>query len=272
MLYASTKATLKKEFGSSSITSDYHATCHEDLAIVNYKSYLNRKKQEENGEHDENLLTIQEQDLRSVKKEEAASLSSIRCKPTQTLPGVEFPMTSEALEAVHDLKDGVISYLSLSIDIPNELIQLEKKESHKEFDMKDLPSKIPVNSKPGYHLILYPHNHDGIYYKSIIFIYSVPGSSTTVKEKMLYSSCKNSLMIAIQSKIGLEINKKLEVDDPNDLTLDYLLDQLHPKSENGTANAKNFEKPAGPAGKRGLRRLIKWPGNRIPDLILWQWQ
>lgn len=257
MLYASTKASLKKDFGSSSIVIDYFSSCQEEISLPSLKSYLNRKKLEENGQHDDNLLSIQEQDLRIVKKEEAAST---RSKPTQTLPGVEFPLTSDALDALNDLKDGLISYLQLTIDMRAELIQLSKKESHKDFDIKDLPTKIPCNS-PGYHLILYPHNFDGIYHKSVIFIYSVPGSSTSVKERMLYSSCKSSLMSAIQTKIGLEVHKKLEVDDPTELTTDYLLDQLHPKpSDEATLNSNknSFEKPKGPAGKRGIRRLIKW--------------
>lgn len=67
MLYASTKATLKKEFGSGSIVSDFFASNHEEASLASYRAHQARKKAEENGEHDHNLLTAQEQDLAQVK-------------------------------------------------------------------------------------------------------------------------------------------------------------------------------------------------------------
>lgn len=150
-------------------------------------------------------------------------------------------------------QDGLISYLQLVIDAQKEVINLEKKESHKEFDIKDMANKVPVKS-PRYHLLLWPHTHNGQYFKSIIFIYSVPMSGCTVKEKMLYSTCKSALISAIQDKVGLELNKKIECDDASELTADYFLDELHPKQD---IVRKQFEKPKGPAGKRGGKRLIK---------------
>lgn len=151
------------------------------------------------------------------------------------------------------LKDGLISYLQLAIDAQKEIIILEKKESHKEFDIKDVPEKVPPKS-PRYHLLLWPHTHNGLFHKSIIFIYSVPMSGCTVKEKMLYSTCKGALMVAIQEKVGIELNKKFECDDASELTVEYFLDELHPKEN---IVKKQFEKPKGPAGKRGGKRLIK---------------
>jgi twinfilin-like protein len=254
MLYASTKATLKKEFGTSHLTLDYFATAQDDLSFEAYQTFVERKKKEENGDHDPELLTTQELDLKLIRKEEA-ELSSVNSKPTKTLPGVEFPLTPAAMSALQDLKDGVISYLQLNIHIKDEVIDLVKRENHKEFDVSDLPSKVPTDS-PRYHLFLLPHNHEGLYYKSTIFVYSVIGSGCSVKERMLYSSCKNALMSVLKDKVGISLDKSIECDDPSELTMEYLLDQLHPKDhENG--NKKVFEKPSGPSGKRGFRRLIK---------------
>ena len=255
MLYASTKATLKKDFGSAHLTLDYFATVQDDLSFEAYQSFVERKRKEENGEHDPELLTTQEQDLKLIRKEEA-ELSSVNSKPTKTLPGVEFPLTPAAMTALQDLKDGVISYLQLSIHITNEVIDLVKRENHKEFDVSDLPSKVPTDS-PRYHLFLLPHNHEGLYYKSTIFVYSVIGSGCSVKERMLYSSCKNALMSVLKDKIGISLDKKIECDDPKELTMEYLLDQLHPKDHENGNSKKVFEKPSGPSGKRGFRRLIK---------------
>lgn len=100
MLYASTKATLKKEFGN--ISYDLFACNQEEASLASAKAYIERKKAEENGDHDPNLLTAQEQDLRIVKQQEALS-SSIN-KTSRTLPGVEFPISEEAINALFDLK------------------------------------------------------------------------------------------------------------------------------------------------------------------------
>ena len=45
---------------------------------------------------------------------------------------------------------------------------------------------------------------------------------------MLYSSCKSSLVSAITdaNKFGIEVTKKLEIDDPNELELENLLSEL----------------------------------------------
>jgi len=255
MLYASTKAALKKEFGSANITLDYFATCHDDLTLDSYSMFVERKRKEENGEHDLELLTSKEQDLKLVKKEEA-ELSSSTTKPTKTLPGVEFPLTTAAMTALQDLKDGVLSYLQLKIHSKEEVIDLVRRENHKEFDVSDLPSKVPTES-PRYHLFLLPHNHEGLYYKSTVFVYSVVGSGCSVRERMLYSSCKNSLMMVLKDRVGISLDKKIESDDPSELTLDFLMDQLHPKQHENGDPKKSFEKPAGPSGKRGFRRLIK---------------
>ena len=253
MLYASTKATLKKEFP---VRIDYFASCLDDLSYTQYSNFVDRKRKEENGEHDVNLLTIQEQDLRSVKREEAElSIRNANTKPTKTLPGVEFPLTPEATSALTDLKEGTISYLRLLIDVKDEIIRLDGKESHKEFDIKDLPMKVPNNS-PRYHIFLFPHNHSGLYHKSTVFVHTVVGSDCSVRERMLYSSCKHALTSFLQ-KIGLTIDKKIESDDPTELTVDFLIEELHPKDNESDVKKKAFEKPAGPAGKRGLRRLIK---------------
>lgn len=251
MLYASTKATLKKEFGTSYIVYDYFASTVSELSLSSFKNFLEAKQRELNGETDVNLLTLSELDLMTVKREESSSQNA---KPTKTLPGIEFPLTEEAKKALIDLKDGVISYLQLSIK--NEEIHLDKRESHKDFDLKDVPGKVPPQS-PRYHLFLFPHTHAGLYHKSVVFIYSVAGSNCSVKERMLYSSAKNALMSCLHNQIGITVDKKIESDDPQELTEDFLIDQLHPKDTNNDLNRKQFDKPAPPAGKRAVRRLIR---------------
>lgn len=55
---------------------------------------------------------------------------------------------------------------------------------------------------------------------------------------------------------------QLEIDDGDELTEQFLYDEVHPKQH---AHKQAFAKPRGPAGKRGHKRLIKGPGGTVQD-------
>lgn len=55
---------------------------------------------------------------------------------------------------------------------------------------------------------------------------------------------------------------QLEIDDGDELTEEFLYEEVHPKQH---AHKQAFAKPRGPAGKRGHKRLIKGPGETIQD-------
>ena len=44
-----------------------------------------------------------------------------------------------------------------------------------------------------------------------VFIYTMPGYNCSIKERMLYSSCKASLIDRLESQLGLEITKKVYI-------------------------------------------------------------
>lgn len=50
---------------------------------------------------------------------------------------------------------------------------------------------------------------------------------------------------------------QIEIDSGEELTEQYLYDEIHPKQH---AHKEAFAKPRGPAGKRGHKRLIKGAG------------
>jgi twinfilin-like protein len=72
-----------------------------------------------------------------------------------------------------------------------------------------LPSKVPEDSGR-YHLYKFKHTHEGDYMENIVFIYSMPGYNCPIKERMLYSSCKNPLTDTI-TNLGLDIVKKVRM-------------------------------------------------------------
>ncbi|CAG2104333.1 unnamed protein product [Medioppia subpectinata] len=248
MVYASTKATLKQQFGGGNIAHDYFATTFDEISFSGLQSWLKSNK--------EGLpLTREEQELKTVRRDEA--LSSCITKTNKTLPGLEFPIDSEAINALFDLKDDNLSYVQLNIDVKNEEIRLCKKKTTNELDIHNIETEIP-NDSARYHLIVFRHTFDGEFHKSIVFVYSIPNSYISVKERMLYSSCKSALLNAITDRIGIQIDKRLEIDNPGELTHNFLIEELHPRVD---IVRKAFDKPKGPVGKRGGKRLIKTNGD-----------
>ncbi|OXU23064.1 twinfilin isoform X2 [Nasonia vitripennis] len=240
MLYASTKATLKQEFGSASIKEELHGTVPEDISLDGY----HRHKRNDAAPAP---LTTAEEELAELKKTTVHTDYSVETRH-QTLSGVAFPVTDEAKQAITDLGKGVHEYVQLKIDTEEEKIHLVMAG---EVSLDKLPTKVPSDSAR-YHLYNFKHTHEGDYIEAIVFIYSMPGYSCTIRERMLYSSCKAPLLELIQS-LGVTIAKKLEIDDGMELTEAFLQDELHPKVN---LHRPKFAKPKGPPN-RGGKRITK---------------
>ncbi|XP_061175889.1 twinfilin-1-like [Saccostrea echinata] len=239
MLFAATRATLKTEFGTGLIKDEMFGTAKEDVNLRGYKKHL--------ASHDAPApLTFAEEEKKLIKQNDVNTVS-VHDKH-QHMTGVSFPVSEEALQKLEELRDGKITYVQLSLDIPTETINLEMADNT---DIKSLASRVPDDSAR-YHVFTFKHTHEGDYTESIVFIYSMPGYKCSIKERMLYSSCKSPLISRIEA-LGIEITKKLEVDDPKELSEENVYDEIHPKKNVAT---KKFDKPKGPAG-RGPRRMAK---------------
>lgn len=240
MIYASTKATLKKEFGSSNIREELHGTIMSELSFNGYNKHKQDMKEPA-------PLTMREEELQEIKRSEINTDYNVDSKH-QTLSGVVFPITDSAKKAICDMVAGAYTYLQFKIDVDEEKIHLVSADN---IPLDKLPSKVPDNCAR-YHLFLYEHSYDSDYLRSIVFIYSMPGYNCSIKERMLYSSCKAPLTEIID-RLGLEIAKKLEIDDGKELTEEFLQDELHPKT---SLHRPKFAKPKGPPN-RGAKRLTK---------------
>ncbi|KAM3870290.1 twinfilin-1a [Diretmus argenteus] len=246
MLYAATRATLKKEFGGGHIKDEIFGTTKDEMCLSGYKKHLTSQAAPL-------PLTAAEEELRKIKLSEVQTDISVDTKQ-QTLQGVAFPMHGDAVEALERFRDKEINYVQLEIDFEKELIRLSNTEPT---EVKDLPKRIPQDSAR-YHFFLYKHSHEGDYLESTVFIYSMPGYSCGIRERMLYSSCKNPLVDMVENNLQIEIEKKLEIDNGDELTSDFLYEEVHPKQH---AHKQAFAKPKGPAGKKGRRRITRPPGD-----------
>ncbi|XP_055105752.2 twinfilin-1 isoform X2 [Symphalangus syndactylus] len=244
MLYAATRATLKKEFGGGHIKDEVFGTVKEDVSLHGYKKYLLSQSSPA-------PLTAAEEELRQIKINEVQTDVGVDTKH-QTLQGVAFPISREAFQALEKLNNRQLNYVQLEIDIKNEIIILANTTST---ELKDLPKRIPKDSAR-YHFFLYKHSHEGDYLESIVFIYSMPGYTCSIRERMLYSSCKSPLLEIVERQLQMDVIRKIEIDNGDELTADFLYEEVHPKQH---AHKQSFAKPKGPAGKRGIRRLIRGP-------------
>ncbi|XP_060758914.1 twinfilin-1-like [Neoarius graeffei] len=250
MLYAATRATLKKEFGGSHIKEELFGTVKDDVSLNGYKRYLASQAAPL-------PLTAAEEELRQIKLNEVQTDIHLDTKQ-QTLQGVAFPMQRDAIEALEQFRKRRVNYVQLEIDFPKECIKLS---STAPTELRDLPKRIPKDAAR-YHFFLYKHTHEGDYLESTVFIYSMPGYNCSIRERMLYSSCKNPLIDTVENKLQIDIAKKLEIDDGDELTSDYMYEEVHPKQH---AHKQAFAKPKGPTGKRGGRRITRAPGDAGDD-------
>ncbi|XP_018049275.1 PREDICTED: twinfilin isoform X2 [Trachymyrmex septentrionalis] len=204
MLYASTKATLKQEFGTASIKEELHGTVPEDITLDGYHKHKRNDTAPV-------PLTTAEEELAELKKTTATTDYSVETRH-QTLSGVAFPVTDEAKQAITELGKGIHEYIQLKIELEEEKIHLV---TACDVSLDKLPTKVPSDAAR-YHLYNFKHTHEGDYTESIVFIYSMPGYNCSIKERMLYSSCKAPLLDLIQS-LGVTIIKKLEVNSGEEL-------------------------------------------------------
>uniref|UniRef100_A0A671QR54 Twinfilin n=1 Tax=Sinocyclocheilus anshuiensis TaxID=1608454 RepID=A0A671QR54_9TELE len=245
MLYAATRATVKKEFGGGHVKDDMFGTVEEDVCLQGYLRHVTSCSAPA-------PLTAAEQELQRIKITEVKTEITVDPKH-QTLQGLAFPLQAEAKRALQQLAERRINYIQLKLDTEKETIELVHTSPT---EIRDLPCRIPLDT-PRYHFFLYKHSHEGDYLESVVFIYSMPGYSCSIKERMLYSSCKSQLLEEVERDFHLEVAKKLEIDSGEELTGKYLYDEVHPKQH---AHKQAFAKPRGPAGKRGNKRLIKGGG------------
>lgn len=241
MLYASTKATLKNEFGSAHIKEEMHGTTIEETTLEGYRK------------HKRNVdapapLTSREEELQELRKLDINTEINADTRH-QTLSGIACPLNDEAVAAIKGIAEGKYNYLQFRIELKEERIYLESAEVLSE--VGQLSKRVP-SDKARYHLYLFKHTHEGDYLEQFVFIYSMPGYSCSVKERMMYSSCKAPFVDTITA-LGVEIAKKVEIDNGEELTGSFLQDELHPKK---ILHRPQFAKPKGPPN-RGAKRILK---------------
>merc|ERR550519_2730770 len=154
MLYASTKATFKKQFGAGQIKDEYYANSREEISL--------------DSKHN-------------------------------TLSTLSFPFMAEATSALEKFSNKLCDYVQLGIDLESECVTLIDSKS---ITTSELADAVPED-RARYHVFRFKHSHESDYLESNVFIYSMPGYSVPIKERMMYSSCRNAVVQVIETSLNI---------------------------------------------------------------------
>jgi twinfilin-like protein len=195
---------------------------------------------------------------RQVDREERQARQEMGTKATAAsgFHTVAFPVDAKAEEAIRGLAAGQHSWVHLSLDPSFKSIELKSTAS---------PSGVSAlaellhKTEPQFYVYNYKDNVP-------VLIYMCPEKGPTVKNKMVYSTCKSSLAEAILS-FGLSDVKKLDIRAPDELTVSELDDAYVAKaafkpSDSGDSghSAGRSSKGAGPGRFGGVSALGGLPG------------
>ncbi|KAH8150355.1 uncharacterized protein LAJ45_05566 [Morchella importuna] len=233
MLFASTRNTLLRELGTERFGESIFATVKEELTAEGFKRH-------DAHEAKPAPLTEEEMTMAAVKEAEYEASTSTSARKSHVSSGIKFPVSQEAIEALTNLPGGFITLVQLAINNEKETIELANASSSA---INDFTHVIPDDA-PRYSFFRFNHTHEGQQESPIVFIYTCPTSSK-IREKMLYASCRSSVVNAAINEAHLNIEKKLEAASATEIGEAQLLEEFHPKVE----QKASFKRPARP-GRR----------------------
>ncbi|KZF21511.1 actin depolymerizing protein [Xylona heveae TC161] len=226
MLFASTRLTLVRELGTERFRETLFATTKEELTAEGWKRH------DQHGET-KAPLTEEEQSLQIVKEAEAEISGGTTARSNHVKSLVHFPVSDEAMNALKNLKSASFNLVQLRIDVPRETIELADTNTT---DPDGLSATIS-SSEPRYSFYRYSKGSEDLEDSPIVFIYTCPGASK-IKERMVYSTSRASMIILSERDAGLVIAKKLEASEPSEISASVLHEEFHPKQEQKTGFAR----------------------------------
>eukprot|EP00295_Goniomonas_pacifica_P025676 CAMPEP_0175950644 /NCGR_PEP_ID=MMETSP0108-20121206/29737_1 /TAXON_ID=195067 ORGANISM="Goniomonas pacifica, Strain CCMP1869" /NCGR_SAMPLE_ID=MMETSP0108 /ASSEMBLY_ACC=CAM_ASM_000204 /LENGTH=329 /DNA_ID=CAMNT_0017276771 /DNA_START=6 /DNA_END=995 /DNA_ORIENTATION=+ len=234
MLYASTRDTVKRELGYSFFCDEMYANDKSECSYKAYQDKIAHDKADAPVTADERLLEEEKMAERDLSKQSTAS--------------VMFPMTDEAHAALGQVAAKSLDVVQLRLDPDREELELVGSGSFT--SVKDIAGQLSPQ-EPRFVYMYFPHTFADAQQTPLLFLYICP-ESAPIKQKMLYSTCKQPLLTA-SSGLGVQVDKSLEVRDLADLDDHYVVSELHPQ-EPTPAVAPRASRPSRPG--KGGRRLM----------------
>jgi len=233
MLFSSAVNHLKNSLGNQYLISDYHTTAVSELSHREFlRGWTHPSKR---SEVNPDLMTEKEK----IDAEERSSGHVHFSGPTKVgVHGLDLPATEQAQNRLQQFANGSVSHVGLTIDSERELISLITEQDATTVD--ELKNFVSA-TEPSYHLFSFQ--------KQVFFVYACPTQSK-VKQRMIYSATKSSIVGYVAS-LGINVDRSVEVSDPEDLTEDTLL----PQDTSALNQIQKVTKPKRPG--RGAARVSK---------------
>ncbi|KAJ2552595.1 Twinfilin-1 [Coemansia sp. RSA 1933] len=241
MLYASTKATVAKSLGESYFVDDIFGTTASDFSAAGYRRH---RQHVDSGAP----LTQRELEMERVRELEGSAVPSMDSRRNH-VSGATYPLDDAARGALAEYARGAVNFVSLSIDAKTETVALDRAESLQAHD--DVAQAFPADV-PRFGFYWYDAS-------TSLFVYSCPASSS-VRERMVYSSFRHGLLVTVQQELGVSVHAKLEVDDPQTaLAADALAQEVADRA--ATAEESAQASRMAPATQPKFKRPLP-PGRR----------
>ncbi|KAJ3438521.1 twinfilin [Anaeramoeba flamelloides] len=215
MKYTSAKNNCQEKLGLKYFVIDLYGS-----SVNEFKFEMIQEARKPSSVREETLQFLTENEIirRKQKLEKVATITS-----TEYLHSVSFPCSKELKEQFKNLLDDSLQEIFTS-----------------------------VNKKTRYIFWVYNHLKFNKPTKVLLFFY-VCFPKGSIKKNILYSTVKSSLLSQSQ-EAGIEPYKKYEVTEINDITEEFLFEELYPQKKE-RRKPKRFTKPKRPG--RGKRKLIK---------------
>ncbi|KAJ3092151.1 Twinfilin-1 [Quaeritorhiza haematococci] len=114
------------------------------------------------------------------------------------------------------------------------------------------PDEIAAAIPPGvprFVFYSYKHTFENNQLDTLVFAYVCPPKSK-VKERMLYSSSKSTVLAFVEEQFSFVVDKKFELDEGSEISEDFLMEEIHPGSRSANAAAPTL----GQSPKPGFRK------------------
>lgn len=233
-IYAATKATVLKQFGDNLIKDDITINCVGEMNLRAYKRIMESKTAP-------GPYTAAEVEVAGI---HAGEVTTGLHSNYQTIGGVSFALSPDSRSELKNFSSGKCDYVQLKCDILSETIKVCGTREH--ITPKQIAEICP--EKEGrYHLFRFRHMFKGEEHSATFFIHTISGNQSPIKSRMLYSSCKAALLTRLEREFEITFDHRLEIDEIDELTTQYLMDILYPKQEE---KQFIFQKPQGPMGRR----------------------
>ncbi|KXJ88906.1 cofilin/tropomyosin-type actin-binding protein [Microdochium bolleyi] len=235
MLFASTRLTLTRELGSEHFRESLFFTLPDELTASGFDR-LDRHAALDAP------LTEEERTLGEVKRAEAEAGAGTGVREIHLSKNMSMPITPDAFEKLKELgSGGGEGIVMMKINRETETVELAP-SSGKPTTVSDLVSAIS-KTEPRFTFWRYTHTHEGAESSPVLFFYTCPAAAgKEIKYRMMYPLMKRAVITAAEKEAGVAVEKKFEVEEPDEITEEGVLADLHPKVEVKTA----FRRPKRP--------------------------